>query len=118
MEAAGGTTLTSGAVAAPIQAEWFLGGPGTLRGFPGGSLHGPDYGRARLELANRFPGARVALFSDAGWAGSGDAFAEEDIAVSVGVGASVLDGLLRADLARALQPETGLRVELYVDAIF
>lgn len=118
VEVAGGTTFASGARAPPLQAEWFLGGPGTLRGFPGGSYHGADFGRVRTELANQFPGARLALFADAGWAGSAEDFMEEDTAVSVGVGASLLDGLLRMDLARPLRPASGVRLELYMDAIF
>ena len=115
LELAAGTTVSDGP--APIQAAWFLGGPGTLRGFAGGALSGPDYARARAELANRFPAARVALFADAGWAGAFPAFDGEAVAYSVGVGASLLDGLLRVDLAHRLEPDPGTRVELYVDAI-
>lgn len=118
VEVAGGATFTAGGEAAPVQAEWFLGGPGNLRGFAGGSYHGPEFGRLRAELANQFPGARLALFADAGWAGSAEDFADEDIAVSVGIGASALDGLLRMDLARPLRPASGVRFELYMDAIF
>ena len=116
LEVAGGTTFADGR--APVQAAWFLGGPGTLRGFHGGALAGPDYGRVRAELATSFPAVRVAVFSDAGWAGTFDAFAEEQVAISAGVGASLLDGLLRVDLARAIEPAPATRLELYIDAIF
>ncbi|MFO7894543.1 MAG: hypothetical protein R6U63_12480 [Longimicrobiales bacterium] len=116
MELAGGTTLADGD--ASTQAAWLLGGTGTLRGFHGGALAGPDYGRARAELANVFPAVRLALFADAGWAGTADAFVEEDIALSAGIGASLLDGLLRVDLARRIQPTVGTRLELYIDALF
>ncbi|NIP80744.1 MAG: hypothetical protein GWM90_16615 [Gemmatimonadetes bacterium] len=118
VELAGGTTLHETGDPPPLQAAWFLGGPATLRGFPGGALYGPDYARARLELANQLPAARLALFSDAGWAGSTETYRREDVALSAGIGASVLDGLLRADLARAIQPEPGWRLELYIDAVF
>lgn len=118
LEMAGGTTFEDPTAPAPIQASWFLGGPGTLRGFDGGALAGQDYGRVRAELATVLPAARIALFSDAGWAGSADAFEDEEIGVSVGVGASLLDGLLRVDLARVVQRGDGYRLELYVDAIF
>jgi hypothetical protein len=118
VEVAGGATFTSGGEAPPIQAEWFLGGSGNLRGFPGGSYHGTEFGRVRAELANQFPGARLALFGDAGWAGSAEHFSAEDIAVSVGIGASALDGLLRMDLARPVRPASGVRFDLYMDAIF
>lgn len=117
LELAAGTTFDAGGDPPPVQAAWFLGGPGTLRGFPGAALAGTDYGRVRAELANQFPAARLTLFSDAGWAGTAHALDSNDIAVSVGLGASLLDGLLRVDLARAVQPDSGYRVELYVDAI-
>ncbi|MGK7311168.1 MAG: hypothetical protein ACN0LA_02930 [Candidatus Longimicrobiales bacterium M2_2A_002] len=116
VEVAGGTSWHGGD-GLPVQAAWFLGGHGTLRGFAGGALAGPDYGRARIELANPLPAARLALFSDAGWAGTFDAFDRHAIAYSVGVGASFLDGLLRVDLARRIDPDPGTRVELWVDAI-
>ena len=117
LEVAGGTSFDDGD-GLPVQAAWFLGGPGTLRGFPGGALAGPDYGRVRVELASQLPAARVALFSDAGWAGTFADYDRADIGYSAGVGASFLDGLLRVDLARRIEPDPGTRLELYVDAIF
>jgi hypothetical protein len=36
----------------------------------------------------------------------------------IGVGASVLDGLIRADLSRGLYPQRRFRFDLYVDAKF
>jgi hypothetical protein len=104
--------------AAPIQSHWFLGGPTTLRGFAPGTFSGPDHVRARAELATRLPAARLVLFSDAGWAGGFEDYQSSDLAVSAGVGASLLDGLLRFDVARALRPTTQWRLELYVDALF
>jgi len=120
IELGAGTTLSadSGDTAVPIQSHWFLGGPATLRGFSGGEIHGRDHSRARVELATRLPAARVALFSDAGWAGRFDTWHREDVAISAGVGASFLDGLVRLDLARTLEPVERWRLELYVDAIF
>lgn len=124
LELAGGTTRGAWADTAsgPVQAHWFLGGPATLRGFSSGEVHGPDHLRARVELATPLPAARVALFSDAGWAGRFDdpshAWSTDDAAVSVGAGASALDGLIRLDLARTLQPVRRWRLELYLDAIF
>ena len=120
VELAGGTTLGGDpGDAAPVQSHWFLGGPATLRGFPGGALDGEEYARARVELANDFPAARLAVFSDAGWAGpSFDAYDPDRLHVSVGAGASFLDGLLRLDLARAVQPVEGWRLEMYIDALF
>ena len=121
VEAGGGTTFGTGAAGgrgAPIQSAWYLGGPATVRGFSGARLIGPDYARARLEAGNEFPGARLALFADAGWAGDADLFTRSDALLSAGVGASFLDGLFRLDLARTLQPETHWRLILHVDALF
>jgi hypothetical protein len=116
LELAGGTTFADGV--APIQGAWFLGGPGTLRGFHGGALAGPDYGRARAELATAFPAVRLSVFADAGWAGTFDGFAEDDVGLSAGIGGSFMDGLLRVDLARRIEPAPGTRLELYIDALF
>jgi hypothetical protein len=113
LELAAGTTGGD----APVQSLWYLGGPATLRGYAGGVIGGPDYWRARLELANAAPGARVALFSDAGWAGRGTALGSGRPLVSAGVGGSFFDGILRLDIARALVSPKGWRVDLYVDGI-
>jgi hypothetical protein len=113
LELAAGTTGGD----APVQGLWFLGGPATLRGYAGGVIGGPDYWRARLELANASPGARLAVFSDAGWAGRGTAFTTGRPLLSAGIGGSFFDGILRIDLARALVSPTGWRMDLYVDGI-
>lgn len=120
VELAGGTTLGSGdrTSAAPVQSLWYLGGPATVRGFPAGYMAGVDQVRARAELATEAPSIRLAAFSDAGWAGTRSAFDSDDIMASVGVGASFLDGMVRMDLARTLQPVRQWRLELYVDALF
>src|SRR5438445_8730388 len=39
----------------PIQSYWYLGGPGTIRGYGGNASSGDAFWRARLELANRPP---------------------------------------------------------------
>ncbi len=100
----------------PAQALWFVGGPGTLRGYDPLATRGEAFWRGRVEVASAFPGARVALFSDAGWAGSRDAFGTGRPLLSAGAGASFLDGLLRLDLARALREPVGWRLHLYFDA--
>jgi hypothetical protein len=113
LELAGG--MTGGD--APAQGLWYLGGPATLRGYGGGVIGGPDYWRARLELANASPGARLAVFSDAGWAGPGAALRTGRPLVAVGVGGSFFDGILRIDLARAMVSPKGWRMDFYVDGI-
>jgi hypothetical protein len=113
VELAAGTTGGD----APVQRLWYLGGPATLRGYPGGVIAGPDYWRGRVEVANGFPGARIAAFGDVGWAGRGVDMTTGRPLAAVGLGASFLDGILRIDLARALVAPTGWRLDLYVDGI-
>ena len=113
VEAAGGTSVGS----LPVQSLWYLGGPATMRGYDGLAAAGEAFWRGRVELANAVPFPRLALFSDIGWAGERAHPFRSHSLMSVGVGASLLDGLLRADLARALRAPTGWRVDLYVDAI-
>ena len=113
VELAGGTS--AGTV--PVQSRWYLGGANTLRGYGGGVTSGDAYWRARVEIANRFPAARVALFCDVGRAAPRDHLSLQRPLVGAGVGASFLDGLMRIDLARALRSPKGWRLDLYVDGI-
>jgi hypothetical protein len=116
-ELGAGTTL-GGEDPSPVQSLWYLGGPGTLRGFVPGAFSGPDHLRGRLELGTLLPAARLVLFGDAGWAGSFEDYQHRDLAVSAGVGAGLLDGLLRLDLARAIRPTSDWRFHLYFDGLF
>jgi hypothetical protein len=111
LEAAGGTTFGDGAE----QHLWRLGGSATLRGYPGSVTTGEAFWRGRLELANQLPAARLVLFSDIGRAGELDALRDARPLLSAGAGASLLDGVLRLDLARALVRPTGWRLTLYMD---
>ena len=100
----------------PVQSLWYLGGARTVRGYAGNSARGEAYWRGRVEVAGAAPGARIVLFSDAGWAGERDAFQIDPLLLSAGVGASFLDGLIRLDLARALREPRGWRLDLHLDA--
>ena len=111
VEGAAGTSFGD----VPVQSLWRLGGPGTLRGYDGGTAAGTAFWRTRGEVARASGAARFTLFSDLGWAGDRDAFSNRAPLWSAGVGASVLDGLFRVDLARALRSPTGWRLELYMD---
>lgn len=111
VEVAGGTS--AGRV--PVQIRWYLGGPNTLRGYGGGAQSGDAFWRARLEVANRFPAARLVLFTDLGRAGPRDHLSLRRSLAGAGLGASVLDGLFRVDLSRALRPPTGWRLDFYLD---
>ncbi len=112
VELAGG--MADGRV--PVQSFWYLGGPGTLRGYGGNAMSGDAFWRARLELANRWPAARAVLFADVGRAGPRDHLSLARSLAGVGVGVSFLDGLLRLDLARAVRAPTGWRLDFYTDA--
>ncbi len=113
VEASGG--WSGGTV--PVQSHWYLGGPGSLRGYAGATAGGEAFWRGRAELGWGIPGARLALFADAGWAGSRDAFTTDPSLVGAGMGGSFLDGLVRLDLARALRSPTGWRLDLYLDGL-
>jgi len=112
IEGAAGTSFGE----VPAQAEWFVGGPTTVRGYDPLTATGTAFWRGRAEVATSFPGARVALFTDAGWAGPREAFTADDALLASGVGVSLLDGLLRFDLARALHAPTGWKAHFYIDA--
>lgn len=112
VEVAGG--IADGLV--PVQSYWYLGGPGTLRGYGGDAASGDAFWRARLEVANRWPAARVVLFADVGRAGPREHLSLATPLTGLGVGASFLDGLVRVDLARAVRSPTGWRLDFYTDA--
>jgi hypothetical protein len=115
VEGAAGTTFET----SPVQSHWYLGGTSTLRGYSSGVLAGPAFWRGRAEVATSLPAVRLAVFSDVGWAGaaSNDAFRAARPLLSAGVGVSLLDGIARLDLARALRAPTGWRLHLYLDAL-
>lgn len=100
-----------------LQRNFFLGGSGTLRGFEGMSVSGTSFWRSRAELATGFAGARLMLFGDAAWAGPRADFAFNDPYASVGVGTSLLDGLIRFDVARGVRRGSRWRLHFYLDGI-
>ncbi|MDP2955070.1 MAG: hypothetical protein Q8N53_01500 [Longimicrobiales bacterium] len=100
------------------QKSFLLGGPYTLRGFDERAARGSSFWRGRAEVASGFAGARVGLFTDAAWAGPRDTFTLDDPLVSVGVGTSLLDGLVRVDLARGVRRGDRWRLHVYLDGLF
>ena len=105
----------SSAGTVPVQGQFYLGGPATLRGYSGAVIAGEAFWRGRLELGNSFPAARITLFTDVGWAGPRDGFSHGKPLVGGGVGASLLDGLIRFDLSRGMRAPKGWRFDLYFD---
>ena len=112
VEIAGGTS--AGRV--PVQSDWYLGGPGTLRGYGGAASTGDAFWRARLELANAWPAARIVLFGGVGRAGPRDHLSLARPLAGLGAGASFLDGLVRLDVSRAIRSPVGWRLDFYTDA--
>jgi hypothetical protein len=111
VEVAGGTSWGE----LPAQSGWYLGGSGSVRGYAPLSAGGNAFWRARAEVSNPLPAVRWVLFSDAGWAGPRDDVRIDPLLLSAGAGVSLLDGLIRFDVARALRGERQWRAELYLD---
>jgi hypothetical protein len=112
----------------PIQRLYHLGGPHTLRGFEVASGSGEAFWMARAELGLGFkvsPAAyspegsaiRLILFGDAAWAGLRDEFGTEGYKVGVGLGASLMDGLFRFDIAHGVRGGDEWRLHIYSDGI-
>jgi hypothetical protein len=114
VEAAAGTVEGS---AIPAQSLWRLGGSSTLRGYAGGSLVGERYWRGRAELGRGVQAIRLALFSDIAWAGSRNRLDSDGALLSAGAGVSLLGGLVRMDLARALRAPTGWKFHFYFNGV-
>jgi hypothetical protein len=113
--ASGGSTVGN----VPTQRLWYLGGTHTVRGQRAGAAVGDAYWLTRAELGFGIPAARPTLFADWGWAGDRDTWREVGKPLSgVGVGASFVDGLIRFDVARGINPEKRWAVNLYVESRF
>jgi len=104
--------------ALPLQRSWFLGGAQTLRGFDASTRVGSSFLRSRVEVTRPLGAGALAVFSDAGWVGDGvSRFSQRDALVSAGLGLSLLDGVLRLDVARGLRRGQGFRWDFYLDGI-
>ncbi|MDQ2930995.1 MAG: hypothetical protein M3Y05_09305 [Gemmatimonadota bacterium] len=103
----------------PIQRAWFLGGVATVRGQEAGTQAGDAYWLGRAEIGRTFAGVRPTIFYDIGWAGARGEFGKSLRPISgAGIGASVLDGLFRFDVAHGINPIHALRADLYTSARF
>lgn len=104
---------------APLQRHFFLGGTQSVRGQRAGTEIGEAYWLTRAELALTEGAVRPVLFGDLGWAGARREASHPGRPMSgVGLGASVLDGLIRFDLARGIYPREKLRFDMYLEARF
>jgi hypothetical protein len=103
----------------PVQRWWYLGGAHTIRGQPVGAVAGNSFWMSRAELGSSFVLARPVLFADVGWAGDRSDFNAPGRPLSgAGAGVSVLDGMLRFDVAKGIHPRSGLRGYVYLEARF
>lgn len=113
VEAGGGTSWG----APSVQRMWYVGGPRTIRGYDPLTAGGADFARGRVELARTASFGAVSVFSDFGWAGDFDSFGWDDGFTSIGVGTSLLDGILRLDAAYGLDADNPFRIDFYLDGI-
>ncbi|MEO5509168.1 MAG: BamA/TamA family outer membrane protein [Longimicrobiales bacterium] len=102
----------------PLQSLWYMGGTATLRGYSVGEISGESFWRGRGEIATKLPIARLALFSDVAWAGPRAEWKSGRPLMSAGVGVSLLDGIMRLDLARAVREPKGWRLHMYMGGVF
>ena len=103
----------------PIQKQFFLGGVQTVRGQRAGAQIGDSFWMTSAEIGTRSTGFRKIVFGDLGWAGDRTNFSHPGRPLSgAGVGASIMDGLIRIDLAKGIYPEKSVRANLYVEARF
>jgi hypothetical protein len=106
----------------PTQRYWYLGGTQTVRGQRpglGNAVGGNAFWLARSELAYGLGAARPVVFADLGWAGDRTKWRDIGRPLSgVGAGTSIMDGLIRFDVARGIYPEKQWRVDAYVEARF
>ena len=99
----------------PVQRFWYLGGPYTVHAYRIGSSAGDAFWLGRAQVATGHPVFRPVLFGDLGWAGPRDQFATARPISSGGIGASMLDGFVRLDVARAISPGRQMRVDFYFE---
>jgi hypothetical protein len=115
-------TLSGGSTVGdmPTQRRWFLGGTQTIRGESADTAQsGNAFWMARAELARAASWYRTSLFADIGWAGDREKLSDVGRPLSgAGIGWSMLDGMIRLDVARGFYPKKQTRVYFYLGAVF
>ncbi|MEP6999829.1 MAG: hypothetical protein ABI969_05085, partial [bacterium] len=120
-DGAAAITLAAGSAVGilPAQRNWYLGGTQTVRGQRPGSEHGDAFWLARAEIAHGVGVVRPVVFADFGWAGDRRNWSKIGLPMSgVGAGTSIMDGLVRFDVARGINPDRQWRIDTYVEARF
>ena len=100
----------------PMQRNFSLGGTQSIRGQRPGTQFGDAFWMARAEIGTAAIGARTVLFTDFGWAGSRNDWNRQSRAISgAGFGWSLMDGLVRIDIARGIYPGKAWRFASYFE---
>ena len=74
---------------------------------------------ARGELAYGQIAARPVVFYDIGWAGDRNSWRNPGTPLSAaGIGLSIMDGMIRMDLSRSIQPEQRTRLDVVLEGRF
>lgn len=102
----------------PLQRRFFPGGSNGYRGALVGQRAGDAYWLARGEVGRGLAAARFVVFGDALRVRDDEHSIRARPEFALGVGASFLDGLARADLARGIDPAGSWRLFLYLDGLF
>ncbi len=103
----------------PVQRLFYLGGLQTVRGQTALTASGDAFWLGRAEIGTSNPASRFIVFGDVGWAGPRAQWSMPGRPLSgAGVGWSLLDGLVRFDLARGLFPSQQWRFDSYLEAKF
>lgn len=115
-------TLSAGSSAGlvPAQRRWYLGGAHTVRGQrPDTAYTGSAFWLGRVEFGRNLAAVRPVVFGDIGWVGDRELWRDAGRPMSgVGIGMSVMDGLLRFDASRGLYPQQRFRFDAYLEAKF
>jgi hypothetical protein len=99
----------------PVQRQFSVGGTQSVRGQRAGTQFGDAFWMARAEIGDARTAAKRVLFADFGWAGSREDWSHQSRAISgVGFGWSLLDGVLRLEIARGLYPSVSWRFASYL----
>ena len=103
----------------PAQRFWYLGSSQSVRGQSPGREAGDAFWLVRADVTHGLGIVRPVLFGDLGWAGDRSKWKRIGLPMSgVGAGASMIDGLVRCELARGINPERRWHLTGYVSARF
>jgi hypothetical protein len=102
----------------PAQRRFLPGGPASFRGARAGELSGEAFWFARGEIGRARPALKLVTFVDWLAVGPRDALWHANPGVAVGAGASLVDGLVRVDLARNLRGDEDWKLFVYLDGLF